>query len=62
MGQIAKPTRYNRTITVDFHDETTYFALVPGFEDHSTRIVKLSRKSKRYMRVVRRVYLGLSSR
>jgi hypothetical protein len=28
MGQIAKPTRYNRTITVDFHDETTYFALV----------------------------------
>jgi hypothetical protein len=24
MGQSAKPTRQNRTITVDFHDETTY--------------------------------------
>ena len=23
MGQRAKPTRQNRTITVDFHDETT---------------------------------------
>src|SRR6266852_8945095 len=28
MGQSARPTRENRTITVDFHDETTYFALV----------------------------------
>ena len=28
MGQTAKPTRQNRTITVDFHDETTYFALL----------------------------------
>lgn len=28
MGQTATPTRQNRTITVDFHDETTYFALV----------------------------------
>src|SRR5919106_906433 len=28
MGQFAKPTRENRTITVDFHDETTYFALL----------------------------------
>ena len=28
MGQSAKPTRQNRTITVDFHDETTYFALL----------------------------------
>jgi hypothetical protein len=28
MGQSAKPTRENCTITVDFHDETTYFALV----------------------------------
>jgi hypothetical protein len=28
MGQTARPTRQNRTITVDFHDETTYFALV----------------------------------
>lgn len=28
MGQTAKPTRHNRTITVDFHDEATYFALV----------------------------------
>jgi hypothetical protein len=28
MGQTAKPTRENRTITVDFHDETTYFALL----------------------------------
>jgi hypothetical protein len=28
MGQRAKPIRQNRTITVDFHDETTYFALV----------------------------------
>jgi hypothetical protein len=25
MGQTAKPIRHNRTITVDFHDETTYF-------------------------------------
>ena len=28
MGQTAKPTRQNRTITVDFHDETTYFELL----------------------------------
>ena len=28
MGQSAKPTRQNRTITVDFHDETTYAALL----------------------------------
>src|SRR5689334_25058293 len=28
MRQTAKPTRHNRTITVDFHDETTYFALL----------------------------------
>jgi hypothetical protein len=28
MRQTAKPTRENRTITVDFHDETTSFALL----------------------------------
>ena len=28
MGQTAKVTRVNRTIPVDFHDETTYFALL----------------------------------
>jgi hypothetical protein len=28
MRQTAKPTRENRTVTVDFHDETTYFALL----------------------------------
>ena len=28
MGQFAKPTRESRTITVDFHTETIYFALV----------------------------------
>ena len=28
MGQVAKLTRENRTITVDFHDETTYFHLL----------------------------------
>ena len=28
MERTAKPIRENRTITVDFHDETTYFALV----------------------------------
>jgi hypothetical protein len=28
MEQTAKPTRQNRTITVDFHDETTYFELL----------------------------------
>lgn len=28
MGHTAKPTHENRTITVDFHDETPYFALV----------------------------------
>src|SRR5437870_4140148 len=28
MGQTAKVTRVNRTITVDFHDETTYVALL----------------------------------
>ena len=28
MAHTAKPTRENRTITVDFHDETTYFALL----------------------------------
>ena len=28
MGHTAKPTRENRTITVDFHDEATYFRLL----------------------------------
>jgi len=28
MGQTAKPPRQNRTLTVDFHSETTYFALL----------------------------------
>jgi hypothetical protein len=28
MGNAIKLTRQNRTITVDFHDETTYFALL----------------------------------
>ena len=28
MGQAAKPTRHNRTITVDFHNEATYFRLL----------------------------------
>ena len=28
MGQTVKPTRHNRTITVDFHDETTYAELL----------------------------------
>src|SRR6266568_5484876 len=28
MGQSAKPIRKNRTITIDFHDEATYFALL----------------------------------
>ena len=28
MGHTAKPTRHNRTITVDFQDETTYFQLL----------------------------------
>jgi hypothetical protein len=28
MGTAAKPTRENRTITIDFHDEATYFRLI----------------------------------
>jgi hypothetical protein len=28
MGQAAKATRQNRTITVDFQDESTYFQLI----------------------------------
>src|SRR5499425_1988615 len=28
MAQAAKPTRHNRTITVDFQDEATYFQLL----------------------------------
>src|SRR5438093_5097662 len=28
MGPAAKPTRHNRTITVDFQDEATYFQLL----------------------------------
>ena len=28
MAPAAKAARHNRTITVDFHDETTYFALL----------------------------------
>ncbi|HEY5866209.1 MAG TPA: hypothetical protein VI542_11810 [Candidatus Tectomicrobia bacterium] len=28
MGHTAKPTRQNRTIAVDFQDETTYFQLL----------------------------------
>src|SRR5713101_6697164 len=27
MAQAANPTRHNRTLTVDFHNEATYFAL-----------------------------------
>ena len=30
MGQTAKATRQNRTITVDFQDESTYFQLLPA--------------------------------
>ena len=36
MGHAAKPTRHNRTITVDFHDETTYFSLL----DHTQAFVE----------------------
>src|SRR5438309_4889604 len=36
MGQTAKVTRVNRTITVDFHDETTYVALL----DNTTAFVE----------------------
>jgi hypothetical protein len=28
MGQATKPTRHNRTLTIDFHDETTYAELL----------------------------------
>ena len=28
MGRTTKPTRHNRTITVDFHAESTYFQLL----------------------------------
>ena len=28
MGNAAKSTRQNRTITVDFHDESIYFQLI----------------------------------
>jgi hypothetical protein len=28
MGNATKSIRQNRTLTVDFHDETTYFALL----------------------------------
>jgi hypothetical protein len=28
MGKTAKRPRHNRTITVDFHDEATYFQLL----------------------------------
>src|SRR6266702_742192 len=28
MGHAVRPTRHNRTITVDFHDEATYFRLL----------------------------------
>src|SRR6266536_3562145 len=28
MGQAANPTRHNRTLTIDFHDETTYADLL----------------------------------
>src|SRR6266480_4081100 len=28
MGHAAKPIRHNRTLTVDFHDEATYFGLL----------------------------------
>ena len=28
MNQAAKPIRQNRTITVDFHDQSTYFQLL----------------------------------
>ena len=28
MGPAAKPTRHNRTISVDFQDEVTYFQLL----------------------------------
>jgi hypothetical protein len=28
MGHATKPTRHNRTLTIDFHDETTYAELL----------------------------------
>jgi hypothetical protein len=35
MGQTPTPTRHNQTITVDFHDETTSFALVANPQEGS---------------------------
>jgi hypothetical protein len=40
MGQRAKPTRANRTITVDFHDETTYVALLGNTKALSQILLK----------------------
>src|SRR6266446_2479414 len=36
MGHAAKPIRHNRTLTVDFHDEATYFGLL----DHTNAFVE----------------------
>src|SRR4029453_10981523 len=36
MGHAAKPRRHNRTLTVDFHDEATYFGLL----DHTNAFVE----------------------
>ena len=39
MGTAAKPQRENRTITVDFRDEATYFCLITGCEFSGVQIL-----------------------
>jgi hypothetical protein len=48
MGTAAKPTRKNRTITVDFRDEATYFRLMEDgkafLESEVTQVWKTTKR------------------
>jgi hypothetical protein len=48
MGTAAKPTRENRTITIDFHDEATYVQLLDNgkaFKDLADHCAVVFKKS-----------------
>ena len=48
MRNTARQTRDNRTITVDFHDETTYFTLL----DDRKAFVELGDENENYTGIV----------
>jgi hypothetical protein len=46
MGQAAKPTRHNRTLTIDFHDETTYAELLGNTKAFVEFVLRVSSRSR----------------